>query len=307
MISPCAFERKKIVDEIFKAQKKGIDLLELDSKDEDALQKALEHLNTTSLFAETAAVFLNGAEGFVKKDKENLTHYLKNPLLSSLLILGSSTAKGLQDLYAAGKKEMVVCDLSAEKPWEKRKRLEKMLVSHASSLGKALRLELALFLIDQVGADLSLLIQEVHKLAAFTGERTEISKQDIETISCHGTSGVTWEWIDELVLSELKVERKEIGDSEFFILLGQLRYKLQQALEISVCMHQNMSFDEIQERFPSFQRTRLEKIAPVLKKRGWHYFERALQLLFETEILAKNSTLEPSLLLDLWTHKKNQR
>ncbi len=103
VISSCRFERKKMVAEILKSCGPQIDFL-ADLKDDSAVDQVLEHVGTRSLFGGMSVAFLDEVDKLLKKEKQKLLTYLARPITGSVLILGSASAKGMQDLYAAGKK-----------------------------------------------------------------------------------------------------------------------------------------------------------------------------------------------------------
>ena len=253
VISPCRFERKKIVRSLLDTLHLCGDLLTVEG-DEVTLDEIFSHLNTQSILAPFSLLVIESCEKMKKNLTTALATYIQKPNPKALLLLSSETAKGVQELYVACKKDMVVCDLSGEKPWERKKRLEKELISLAAQKNKRLDLQTAQNLIDRIGIDLPTLEQEVAKLIAYVGDRKEIVQGDLEAISLVNVPSLSWQVIEELVLTGKVPPLPKIDAGQLFPLIGQLRYQLHTAVEMSTYLSQRRTFDDIQSAFPQMQK-----------------------------------------------------
>lgn len=99
-------------------------------------------------------------------------------------------------------------------------------------------------------------------------------------------------WRDSVILVGAGFEL-----SSLLFLLNQMRLHLQQGMQLALQLKQGKQMREIQ--LPFFKPQLLEKIAPIAKQRSPSFFTKALSLLFDMEMLAKNSSSSPTLLLDL--------
>lgn len=84
--------------------------------------------------------------------------------------------------------------------------------------------------------------------------------------------------------------------SSFLQLLGQTRLHVQQGLQ---CSLPHARGEEVKGLSPYFKPQFLEKIAPIAKARHTAFFTEALRIVFDMEMLAKQSALSPALLADM--------
>ena len=61
--------------------------------------------------------------------------------------------------------------------------------------------------------------------------------------------------------------------------------------------------EEIVHYLPNVKPALLDKMLIIVKRRRSIFFKRALDLLFEVELMTKNSSFEPDLILDLFLAK----
>lgn len=302
IVSPCSYERRRIVEGIVKrlsSEGEGTCFFARDAG-EEGLRFCLEEANTASLFSKTKVLYLNEIEKLKKGELAPLLSYVENPSCFSYLILGASSSKGLSELSS----KLTSCDLSGEKPWEKRGRLKKMLVEYAASYKKVLTAEAVEWLLERVETSLPHLEREVDKLVTFAFTREKITLADAQTLSTSQKEPPFWEKVDALLWGEKpSFSREEIDFGLLLPLISHLRAQLQQALMVSLCVASGMSRGEIEGRLPSLRASALEKLLSHERRREPLFFRRALDLLFEMELMAKNSSLEPGWILDLFSAK----
>lgn len=297
--SPHDFERKKWMDLLVKLlRKKG----ECDVKQESKVEGALIHLKTKSLFASLAIVVLDQVDELSEKERTLLSEYLKEPSPLSYLILGAATLKQLASFYDQCKKELVIFDLTAEKSWQREKRLKKFASSRIASEGKRISPEGLDLLFGQIPLEMGLIEQELNKILCYVGEKKEITLQDISAISCFGRSKEGWQRADELIWKAvLGEEKEEMDSSTLFGLIGQMRYYLEKGLMVASLVEKGKSLQEISEGYAEISHSLLEKFAK--QPRGVDFFKKGLLLLFELELSAKNSSSSPELLLTIFYGK----
>jgi DNA polymerase-3 subunit delta len=301
-IAPCPFERKKIFTQIISAIEKK-EAVSPQFFDADSLDESIDALNSLSLFGGSTVVILDGLEKLKKKEWEPLLAYVAKPSSFAYLVIGAASGKRLSDLYTKGKKDIVALDLSEEKPWDRKARLQRHLVLFAQKEGKALTADAAAYLLEQAGLDLPGLEQEMIKLICYVGEKKPITLDDVKTISSAQKELNSWQLAEAIIWKEEPLPVDPSFDANMlFPLFGLLRFQLQQGLQIS------HGFTD----FPQLRGPALEKRIAAVRSRSPHFFSQALHQLFEIELLAKNSSFSPVLLLDLFiAHlsqwKKNEK
>jgi len=303
VISSCDYERRKIIDKIVSAirTKEGkVDFQRQDATQE-GIEEAIEGLNTTSLWEGKQVLYLDGIEKCKKGSLQLLTQYVARPSPFAYLLLGASSSKSLTDLYTQGKKELISCDLSQEKPWDRKDRFKRYLEEKVAKAGKRLHREAAEHLLEHVGLDLASLEQEIDKLITYLGESREITLKETLALCASQKEFSFWQLAEAVIWSDVppKIEEK-MTLSELLPMITQLRSQLQQGLTLGILLERKTSPTEIASYFPGVKPTLLEKRVPLCRRYPSALFKRALDLLFEMELQAKNSSLEASLLLDLF-------
>lgn len=290
VVAAIDFERKKIIDKIKEAIRP--DTLTHFDANSAPIEKIVAQLNTISLLGERPLIVLEGFEKLKKGDLEVLAAYLQSPSPFAYLVLSGASLKGQADLYQKAKKELIVLDLSEEKPWEKEKRLRDYLVQSAKESGKTLGSDLAAQLLAEVGPDLASLDQELFKLIAYVGSRSQITLDDARAICASYYTLTGWQLAESLVWKERPTVRFPHIDTSFLLsLIGQIRYHLQ--LGIQIC--------------EGFKGSPADKFLTPARKFGLAYFKQGLQSLFEMELSAKSSGIAPDLLLEIFIAKLSLR
>lgn len=302
VVSPCPYERKKIIEKIIAAIR--IRQRDLSLCTEDAAQCSLEEkidgLNTASLFTGEQVLYLDAIDKLKKNELALLAEYAAHPSPFAYLFLGAGASKYLNDLYARGKKELIVCDLSSEKPWDRKDRLKRFLIEKAFHAGKRLQADAAEYLLENVGLNFPFLEQEIEKLITYAGELRELTLQDVQTL-CTAQKGATlWQLAEAVVWKENLLKTEEMIDLSLLLpFLSQLRTQLQHGLLLSVLAGRGAAQSEIVHYLPTIKPAALDKMLPIAKRRKSIFFKRALDILFDIELIVKNSSFEPALIFDL--------
>ena len=259
------------------------------------LKASLEELNTLSLFSGEKVLYLNGIDKLKKGDLALLTAYVEKPSSSSYLILGSASSKGMADLYTKGKKELIACDLSDEKPWELKNRLKKMIVDQADQSKKRFSPDAVDHLLELVGPSLPNLEQEVNKLITYAMERSYISLADVQLLCSAQKTPHLWELVEQIVWGSGPCKIEETVDLSLLL--------LQHGMTVATLVERGVPFHEMAPYLPTVKPAALEKLLSPARQRPIGFFKRALDLLFETELMAKNSGFDPGWILDLFVSK----
>ncbi len=306
IVSSCPYERKLIKEKIFAAI--GLKQQNFSHVVQDAMQGSIEEriadLNTSSLFSGTQMVYLDNIDKLKKNGLAMLADYIVHPSPFAYLVLGASAGKGLADLYAKGKKELIVCDLSEEKPWDRKDRFKRYLLDMAVKAGKRWHGDALDNLLENVGLNLPSLDQELAKLIAYSGERGELTLKDVQTLCVVQKSSSLWHLVEMIVWKEDLPRIDETVDLSLLLpLLSQMRLQLQHGMVLAVLLERGTAHAEISRYLPTIKASTLDKMLPVAKARRLGFFKKALDQLFEIELMAKNSSFEPGLILDLFLAK----
>ncbi len=302
VISSCPYERKKIVEKIIVAIRTEQRDVHFHTQEASpgSLEEQINGLNTFSLLSGKQVLYLDSIDKLKKNGLVLLAEYVAHPSPFAYLLLGASTSKALSELYAKGKKELIVCDLSEEKPWDRKDRLRRTLLDKAVKAGKQLSGDAVGYLLENIGLNLSGLEQELVKLITYVGDRREITLQDVHVLCGVQKSLNAWQLAEAIVWKESLPRSEEPVDLAMLLsLFSPLRLQLQQGLILSVLVERGAAQEEIVHYLPMVKPAALEKMMLIVKRRHSGFFKRALDLLFDIELLTKNSSFEPGLLLDL--------
>jgi len=303
---PSVLERRKILAKVLSALLRLDPHIQVSRFDaaEIAIGPVMETLHTLSLFGNKTVVFLDNIEELKKADLESLSKYLNTPSKETYLLLGAGTLKNLSEFYLKGKKELILLDLTTEKPWEKEKRLKQELVQEALKANKKITPQAVDFLIQEVGTDAGRLEQEFFKLRNYVGDKALIELIDAQKICSSNLQHTGWEIADAVVWGKEKIPFSRTQDlSTLLGLLPQIRYQLQLGMKMAEAVERGASLQEIQTQFPTVRAQALEHHLFQVRRRKTVFFMKALNLLFEIELLAKNSSFSPSMIWDVFNAK----
>ena len=284
--------------------KEGEIHLHLEEGNQKDLEERMDGLNTLSLLAGKQVLCLDCIDKLKKNGLELLASYAAKPSPFAYLLLGAGSAKGLGDLYTKAKKELVSCDLSDEKPWDRKDRLKRSLIDYAKISAKRLHAEALEYLLENVGLNLPSLEQEVAKLITYSGERCEMTLQDVHLLCAAQKSSTPWQLAEAIIWREGAVKMDEMVDLSMLLpLLAQLRMQLQHGLTLAALVERGTPFKDIAAYCPTLKPASLDKMLPIVRQRQSPFFKRSLDVLFEVELMAKNSSFDPGLILDLLLSK----
>lgn len=258
---------------------------------------------TPSLFGEKEIILWSEGKELLEETLLKMKRYVASPSPSSYLLIGAEPSKELAKFYSECQKSIVLLDLSEEKPWDKEKRLEQELLLAVKNASKSVSKEAATLLLESVGGVSTALDSELAKLFLYVGDRAAIEVDDIKKICAPSSATTGWQMAEEL-LWEGKLPPQEKDLSFLLAFLGQLRFLLQQARTVGFCLRQKKSQEEIAKQV-NLRAPQLQKITQRLQRSSLTYLEKALELIFEVELLSKNSSHAPHVLLELLQIKLN--
>ncbi|HEV3270511.1 MAG TPA: hypothetical protein VGZ69_07715 [Candidatus Rhabdochlamydia sp.] len=295
---PDAYERKRMAEQVAMRISFFYPNSTFTTKEAIPIMHLLDELNTISLFEKNRIIFYDSIQSIKKEELNSLTRYFANPASSTYLLLGISHAKMAQEIYMEGKKDLISCDFTEEKPWDRKDRLKNYLRQFALSRKKKCSLSLIEQLLEKRGMDLAILEQDLEKIITFIGERSTIQEMDLAAICTDQKLANLWQLSDGILFSKQKISLdSEIDISCLLSLIGQMRLQLQRSLEIRILLEKKISHAEIYLKFPTIKKNQLEKLFSFAQEREEKWLIQALHHLFQVEMLAKNSAATPAILL----------
>ncbi|MGB7127747.1 MAG: hypothetical protein WBD50_01485 [Candidatus Rhabdochlamydia sp.] len=297
---PDAFERKRMAEQV--AARIGFFYPDSTfiTKEAISIVHLLDELNTISLFEKNRIIFYDSIQSIRKEDLNSLTRYFANPASSTFLLLGISHAKIAQEIYMEGKKDLISCDFTEEKPWDRKERLKNYLRGFVASRKKKCSSSLIEQLLEKQGMDIAILEQDLEKIITFIGERLTIHEMDLAAICTDQKLANLWQLSDGILFSKQKISLdSEIDISCLLSLIGQMRLQLQRSLEIRVLLEKKMPYAEVCLKFPAIKKKPLEKLVSFAQEKEEKWLIQALHHLFQIEMLAKNSAATPAVLLHM--------
>lgn len=155
--------------------------------------EALDHINTIPFFASRKLVVIKGFDKASDEFIERLINYSKKPLKTTCLILEASGESILKDYPEITKHvglrrfgEMTARESDA---WIK---------DYLSGRNKRMAADAVALFKEACGRDMMAMSQELEKLAAYTGEKAEISYNDVETLVGKSLISSTFELADSI-------------------------------------------------------------------------------------------------------------
>ena len=257
-------------------------------------------LNTQNLFVKHQIVVCDGFEKGKKGDMAPLVSYLLKPAPFSYLILGSSGSKAFDEFYPKVKKELILLDLSQEKPWDRQKRILQYLQKKAQDSGKKLLPESASLLWNHFSNDAKQMENELEKAITFIGEKKEIDTYTIQTLSLLDPVMTSWQAAEKIVWTDTIPDLVVEEEPHYFLgFLGQIRYQLQIGLQISCFLEEQAASQDLYASFPSIKESTLSKFIESAYRYQKEYFIEGLRTIFEIERMMKSSLADPCLLWDI--------
>ncbi len=159
----------------------SVGLMRVDGPDA-GLAEVLDELRTMSLLGDTRVVIVDDADSFITAHRKALERYCSNPAEQGCLILACNTLPKNTRLYKIISKSgtVITCEpppRRAVAAWITRWAREKYGKQVTAPAVQALR--------DHLGDSPGVLNAELSKLAAYVGERVEITPADIDALTGH--------------------------------------------------------------------------------------------------------------------------
>ncbi len=258
----------------------------------------LQEIETLPFLSKSKAVVLQGVENLSSENLEKLHTYIKKPNSWISLYLTAS-ALSAQSKFVKSCKDVV--RVKEEKIWEKEKRLSSWVVEEAAAAGVAMALGPAQAFVKAV--DSQFLKQELEKLICYVGEKREITLDAIHAICTPIHHETLWQLGDAIFARSpsacLHIAKTLLEDGmALFPLLAHLRTQFHTTFKI-LSIHNQGGKAAVSQAFPYLKGGLLDKKVAAAQNFGFSRLKKGLVFLFETELKAKNSAIDPALLLEI--------
>ena len=159
------------------------------------LATVLDELNTISMWGDRRLVMVDDADSFVTAHRSGLEKYVQKPSRQGVLLLTVNKWMKTTKLAKAVEKSGLPIECGGMKGAE----LSRWAVQHAKQeYDCQLTREAATLLIQLAGEGLSLLDQELSKLASYTGDSAKIGAEDVEKLVGGWRMETTWAMTDAI-------------------------------------------------------------------------------------------------------------
>lgn len=256
------------------------------------LRECLDAMQSMSLLGESVVV-LDEVEKWGKKQIQTLCEQCTQS--TATLLFGSRSKTALAQVV---EKEGVILDLLEEKPWDKEKRLSDQLLERAKNGGKKLTPEALSLLFERLGPDPALLESEIDKLICYAGDRTQVTRDDVLSLSPASRSQTLWQTAEEVIWEGS--DFPTIDSTTFHGLMPALRSQLHLGLTLATLIEEKCPADQWSRYLPKLWPKTLEKRSSHAARLGISFFRKGLQKLFEIELLSRTNSTQYRALLDLF-------
>lgn len=264
----------------------------------------LDELQTISAFSPKRVVILKDADKLKKPALQTLTTYFSRTNPQVHLVLTASSVDKRTAFYKTAEMTGVILDIPEEKPWMREKTVQRWLREKVYQDGKQIEPRACETLMQQIGTDQDLLLQELNKLYCYIGDRPVITFQDVCAISSSVNVDDIWKLGEAIfhfnVSTALEVFKALLGDgAPFLTLLRQVRSQFQSSYQICTLLASGKGRDDVGKQFPYLTPHLLNKKLQVAQGYGMARFKQGLLTIDDIEYKAKNSLGDDAFLGEL--------
>jgi DNA polymerase III delta subunit len=263
-------------------------------KDQLNLSDIAEKLDSLSLFHQTTIHIFDPLDEADPAFLDLLKKVILQSRKGCFFVFGASKKEKIMNLYGALKKELIILDLSEEKPWHRKERLISQILLYGKKAGKVLEPALIDRLLNSCQMNLPLLLTNIDKCLLFAKDKECITLSHVEEILPQNPEEKMWDLAEQVVWSKQIIQLQQ--ELDLFAFLGAIRYHLQLGLKISEKILK--SNQVLPEDFPKVNKNRLPLFTDKVRILGVPYFQKGIVYLFELELKAK-TFLDPKKGLDL--------
>lgn len=308
VISKESFDRKTAIDRllacILKDQNNPSMSMQTFEAGRHSIQDVLNELNAMAFFSTKRVILVQDAENFDKAANSKLESYFEKPNSSICLVISAAAVNHATNFYKKAEKIGVVFEAAEEKPWEKEKTMTAWLATEAAAQGKKIDPAACQFMIKQLGTNQSSLHNEFQKLVCYVGTRPEITLKDVGAIIGSVNLENAWQLGEAIFKREggnaLRITKALLNDGTVFLaLLRQIRTQFQTEFQVCSILTNGGTPGDVTQQFPYMKGTILDRHVQMSQNYGMQRFRKGLMTIDETEVNAKNSSVDHDVLAEL--------
>ncbi len=155
----------------------------------------VELAGTLPFFAERRMILVQDSGFFKNAVDDALADYVRDPSPDTVLLFDETEIDKRSRMYKAVAASGYIAEFS---PPDERT-LKKWIAKRLAEGNKKVREDTVEFLMERSGTDMETLFQEIEKLISYTGEREEVTKEDIRAISSVQVNDSVFEMLDAII------------------------------------------------------------------------------------------------------------
>jgi len=264
----------------------------------------VEGLETSSLFAEKEVVILYQADKLKKEGIEVLYRYSLNPNPNNHLVVVAETLSPASRFYKKIVEVGGVLHVPIAKAWQKEKISAEAVQRQVSEAKKSIDGAVCQALVQRVGAAGTRVESEVDKLLCYIGERGVITMDDVAAVSSCGNTATVWQLGEAVFRRDAKAALALVAsiveeDGGIIGLLSQLRKQVQTQYQVCSIIASGAGPDAVTQAFAYMRGRILQQNIQQANGYGLARFKKALILIDETALKARNSQTDSKLLIEI--------
>lgn len=272
--------------------------------DRCSIESLMDELQSISFFSEKQVIWLDQADKLPKAATKTLEGYFQKPNPSVCFIVSATAVNHATNFYKYAEKNGVVLEFAEEKPAEKERSMTSWVSSTVASKGKSIEPQASQHLVKQVGTDMSQLHNEIEKLLCYIGDRSLITLKDIGEICSSINMENAWQLGEALfrrdAATSLRISKALLSDgTPLLSLVRQIRHQFQTEFQICSLLANGGTSHDITQLFPYMRGFILDRHIQSAQSYGMQRFKKGMQLIDETEVAAKNSSMDADFLAEL--------
>ena len=272
-------------------------------EDKVEVSKIIDNCETHPVFSERKLVVVKNAglfkSGGKKEEIEKLADYLKDvPPFTCLIFYETDIDKRLR-IYKTINKE----GLAVEFPYQKPADLIKWVIKVVKTYKKEISMDTASILVERTGQEMTGILNEIEKLAAYTGERKVISIDDIKEVCNTSIKSRIFDLTGAIVAKDAAGTLKHMDDmitlrEPIPMIIFMIARQFRQILEVKILIENGADLKEIASKL---------KVAPYIagkiQKQSENFTTRwlnqTMQDIFECDLAIKTGKMKDKTALNL--------
>lgn len=269
---------QELIDRLVDPQDRMTGLLSADG-DQVSISDVLDELRTAPFLTGRRVVVVRGADEFVSKNRQCMENYFDKPSPTGVLVLTVGSWPKQTKLARKLAKVGALIEVSPPKRYE----LPKYLAEYAQRTSK-MRLDrpAAEMLIELVGEDLTLLCNEVDKLALFARDEKAITSKHVESLAGHNRIFGAFEVIEAMIAGDpLQAIRRlrnmfEEDKSAEYTVVGAFAYHLRRMFSAKALLEKGAGPGDVAQKlriwnnkdrfFTQLRQTSLEQLGKYIEQ-----------------------------------------